>query len=67
MNRNLVGEAIEYMQGLIAGWEKFMTVLLKCSFRGKVTDIQKLGDMLALLIDTEEGLYDHVLYIRNNL
>lgn len=67
VNRNLVGEAIEYMQGLIAGWEKFMTVLLKCSFRGKVTDIQKLGDMLALLIDTEEGLYDHVLYIRNNL
>lgn len=67
VNSNLVEKAIEYLQDLIADWEKFMTVLLKCSFRGKETDIQKLEDMLAILIGKEEGLYDHVFYIKNNL
>ena len=63
----MVEKAIEYLRDLIADWERFMSVLLKCSFRGKETDIQKLEGMLALLIGKEEGLYDHVFYIRNNL
>lgn len=67
VNSDLVEKAIEYLRDLIADWERFMSVLLKCSFRGKETDIQKLEGMLALLIGKEEGLYDHVFYIRNNL
>lgn len=67
VNSDLVEKAIGYLQDLIADWERFMTVLLKYSFRGKETDIQKLEDMLAMLIGKEEGLYDHVLYIRNKL
>lgn len=67
VNSDLVEKAIEYLRDLMADWERFMSVLLKCSFRGKETDIQKLEGMLALLIGKEEGLYDHVFYIRNNL
>ena len=64
---DLVGKAIVYVQKLINEWEKFMTVLLKYSFRGKEADIYKLLDMLLSLIDVEEGLYDYVFCLKIKL
>ena len=64
---DLVGKAIVYVQKLINEWEKFMTVLLKYSFRGKEADIYKLLDMLLSLSDVEEGLYDYVFCLKIKL
>lgn len=62
---NLINSAVEYLQQLVIQWEKFMTILLKSSFRGRESDILKLVDILKSIINMEEDLYDYVLRLRN--
>lgn len=54
----------KYMNSLVIQWEKYLTMLLKASFRGTESDINILRDMLKHIILHEEGFYDSLLKLQ---